>query len=383
MNLVNTQHYARPDLQLHLYSDALISNVKQLKSLCDPSVKFCAVVKANAYGHGMTEIVNILKNTDVDFFAVASVFEALHIKPLVKNQAILILEPINSFHDSQHIILSAKNNFHCAIASTEAAKHVSNVLSDTDYKLKLHVNVETGMGRCGLDTENAKNLIRQIDDSQNTELAGIYTHFATADEDDLSYAYQQLDCFNEFLSKNNLTDRDDTIIHAANSAAAIKIPQSHFDMIRCGIATYGYFSRPQKNPSIQLKPVMKLQAPIVQIKKIAKAKPVSYGRSFITSRDTTLGVVPLGYADGYWRCFSNKAVMKFTDVYVPVIGRVSMDQSLVDITDVNNASLGQMVTVIDNQHDSPCSAYALADLADTICYEILTCVHAHVTRIVH
>ena len=214
-------------------------------------------------------------------------------------------------------------------------------------------------------------------------LAGVFTHFATADEEDLTYAHSQLAAFKDFLQETGLNARDDLLIHAANSAATIKMPEAHFDMVRCGISMYGYYSRPMTAPPIPLKPVMKLQAPIVAIKPIPKGCLVSYGGSFTTTRDTTAAIVPLGYADGYWRCFSNRATMLLGQSKVSVIGRVCMDQLLIDVTDVPEAAIGQMVTVIDNDHTSPCGAYTLATLADTICYEILTSVHAHVNRIVH
>ena len=229
----------------------------------------------------------------------------------------------------------------------------------------------------------ASELISKIDQCANTSLAGVYTHLATADEEDLSYAYEQLETFNKFLDENSIRGRDDVLIHAANSAATIKMPESHFDMVRCGIAMYGYYSRPMASPAVKLKPAMKLQAPIVKLKKMASGQSVSYGRSFITERDTTVAIIPLGYADGYWRSFSNRAKMKVGDSVVNVIGRVCMDQLLIDVTDVANVAVGQMVTVIDNDHDSPCGVYALAELAGTICYEIPICVHAHVNRIVH
>ncbi len=134
---------------------------------------------------------------------------------------------------------------------------------------------------------------------------------------------------------------------------------------------------------IELKPVMKLQAPITGLKKIPAGESVSYGRSFIAERNVTIGIVPLGYADGYWRGFSNIAKMKVAGSLVNVIGRVCMDQLLIDVTDIPDMGLGQMVTIIDNDHSSPCGAYTLADKAGTIAYEILTCIHAHVNRIVH
>jgi alanine racemase len=383
MRLYRLQQFIRQDLQAHIFSRALLSNVRNLKTRCSENTRFCAVVKANAYGHGITEIVNILNKTDIDFFAVASIYEAMHIMDLCKKQSVLILEPLNSLTPPAHVFLCAKKGFHCVVSSLEAVEFVSDILSAGRSVLNLHVNIETGMGRNGVDPKYASKLIDLIDRNKNTNLAGVYTHFATADEEDLSYAYEQLDTFNEFLEQNGLKGRSDIIIHAANSAATIKMPESHFDMVRCGIAMYGYYSRPMKSPPVELVPVMKLQAPIVHFKKIGAGSPVSYGRSFITKRDTTVAIIPLGYADGYRRCFSNRARMKIGDSVVPVIGRVCMDQILIDVTDIPDVSIGQMVTIIDNDHDSPCGVYALAELADTICYEILICVHEHVSRIVH
>ncbi len=383
MKIYRQQPLIRPDLQAHIYSQALLSNVHNLKSLCRPQTKFCAVVKANAYGHGIAEVVNILKKADVDFFAVASIYEAIHISHMLKNQSILILEPLWPNAPPGHMLLCSKNGWHCVISSVEAVEFVAKFLSGSKRILNLHVNVETGMGRCGLDPADCTDLIAKIDQCPNTHLAGVYTHFATADEQDLSYAYRQLDVFNDFIAKNDLASREDIIIHAANSAATIKIPGSHFDMVRCGIGMYGYYSRPMANPPVKLTPVMKLQAPIVGLKKIPVGHSVSYGRSFITTRPTIAGIIPLGYADGYRRCFANKAKMLLGSHLVSVIGRVSMDQILIDVTDVDDVAIGRMVTIIDNNHDSPCGVYALADLADTICYEILTCVHAHVNRIIH
>ena len=383
MRLYRSQQLIRQDLQAHIFSQALLDNVHNLKSLCSEKTKFCAVVKANAYGHGIRETVNILKKADVDFFAVASIYEAIHIKDIIRKQSILILEPISTLYPPGHILLSAKTGFHCVISSLDTLEYVTETLSGGKAVLNLHVNIETGMGRNGVEPRYASRLIDKIDQNKNTNLAGVYTHFATADEEDLTYAYEQLDSFNEFLEQNGLKARNDIIIHAANSAATIKMPKSHFDMVRCGIAMYGFYSRPMHDPPIELTPAMKLQAPIVHLKKIPAGNPVSYGRSFVTERDTTVAIIPLGYADGYWRCFSNKAKMKLGDKIISVIGRVCMDQLLIDVTDVPDASIGQMVTIIDNDLNSPCGIYALAELADTICYEIPICVHAHVNRIVH
>ena len=383
MKLYRTQPLVRPDLQAHLYSENLLHNMRALRSLCPAECRFCAVVKANAYGHGISEIVNILRGTDVDFFAVATFFEALHIAKLADRKRILILEPVNSSQPFDQIRACAAAGFDCVMSSVDGLKWSAQALKGAKRPLRVHVNVETGMGRCGLDEDTAADLLADIESSREIQLAGVFTHFATADEEDVSYAEHQLERFNQFLDTTKLRSRKDVLIHACNSAGTIKMPDAHFDMVRCGISLYGYYSRRMANPPIELKPVLKLQAPITQLKRIPVGHPVSYGGSFVPKRDTLAGIIPLGYADGYRRCFSNCGRMRIQNQFVPVIGRVCMDQVIVDITDVPDVQLGQMVTIVDNDHDSACGAYELARQADTICYEILTMIHAHVNRIVH
>jgi alanine racemase len=383
MKVYRTQHYIRPDLQAHIHSKDLLENVRNLRSLCPAHTKFCAVVKANAYGHGITEIVNILQKGSVDAYAVATFYEALHIVSLTKKKPILILEPISPVWSVEQIRISAREGFECVLSSTESLHYVTSILSGTSLILRVHLNIETGMGRCGIDPATAASLLEAIEDCENIRLAGVFTHFATADEDDLSYAEEQIDRFEQFLNTHRIKERRKVTIHAANSAGTIKLPHAHYDMVRCGIAMYGYYSRRMANPPVPLKPVLQLQAPITQLHRIPAGHSVSYGRSFIPTRDILVAIVPLGYADGYRRCFSNRAQMKIGPYVAPVIGRVCMDQVILDVTDVPAVQAGQMVTVLDNDHNSPCSAYALADLAETICYEILTFIHAHVNRIVH
>ncbi|OQY06166.1 MAG: alanine racemase [Planctomycetales bacterium 4572_13] len=382
MRVYRSQQLIRPDLQAHIFSQNLLGNVRKLKGLCPAKTKFCAVVKANAYGHGISEIVNILKQDGVDMFAVATFYEALHVATMTQQQSIFILEPVNSSQSVEEIQVCAQKGFHCVLASADSLKFVRDILQNTPHALKVHLNIETGMGRSGIEPESARPLLEQIADCPNLKLAGIYTHFATADEEDLSYANEQHERFEAFLKQDKLRGKG-ILIHAANSAVTIKIPQAHYDMVRCGISMYGYYSRQMKNPPVQLTPVMKLTAPITHLKTIPAGQSVSYGQSFTTQRDTLAAIVPLGYADGYRRCFSNTAMMKVGHHAAPVIGRVCMDQVILDVTGIPDIQLGRIVTVLDNHHGSVCSAYALADLADTICYEILTSIHTHVNRIIH
>lgn len=383
MDFRSARQLVRTDLQVHLFSDALLRNIAALRGCCQNSTKLCAVVKANAYGHGVEEVVGILKAAPVDFFGVANIFEAIHISELIGSQSILILEPIYSAWQSSYIKICAEKGFHCVLGTDEAFEMVSDALAESSAVLNVHVKVETGMGRCGTDPNSAALLIERIDKSKCCRLGGVYTHFATADDDEPAFVYEQIERFKNFLSQNSLDNRDDIIRHSANSAATIKIADSHFDMVRCGIGLYGYYTNPDEKRPVKLDGVLKLEATIVQLKKINKGQTAGYGRTFTAERDTVAAVVPIGYGSGYQRIFSNKAKMKLAEHTVPVIGRVSMDKLLIDVTDVPGAREGQMVTIIDNDASSACSVYELARLAETISYEILTAVGANFERIVH
>ena len=382
MQFQTSNQFIRYDQKVHIYSQALLDNLKAVRGICRPETKLCAVIKANGYGHGIREIVKILKNGSVDFFAVANVYEAAFIADIVEQIKILILEPVHTAYSSDAIKLCAKKGFHCAIVDAESLRFVQDCLKTSQDVLNVHIKVETGMGRCGIGAEKAAELIKIIRSFPNVKLAGVYTHFSTAAEKNLSYAEQQLERFKKFLSSQSLLACKDVIIHAANSAAMLNMPQAHFDMVRCGIALFGWAEHPDIL-KIKLAPAMKFEAPIVQLNHFTKGQTVGYGRTFTTLRDTIGAIVPVGYADNYWRLYSNNAVMKVGDKFAQVIGRVSMDKTIIDVTDMPDVKVGQFVTIIDNNPASMCSVYKLAEMADTICHEVLTSLPARALRIVH
>lgn len=373
--------FERKDLCVYLYPEAISHNIQQLKNCCKENVKFCAVVKANAYGHGILEVVHFLRDSDIDFFAVASIYEAFHIAALVQRQQILVLEPLYPGLPEDDIKQCAEFDFHCTLSSLKAAKYVNSILKKSPAKLKVHVNIDTGMGRCGIAVEDAEKLVKYICSSKSMVLAGIYTHFANADEKDLTFAKEQVRCFKTLISKLRQYITDSVIIHAANSPATIRMPEAHFDMVRCGISIYGY-STIEKPLPVDLKPALKLQAPIVHITTIAKGRTVSYGRKFTAHRKTKIAVLPVGYSGGFWRFFSNRSKVRINESIVDVIGVVTMNQIVIDVTDVPDVQLGQPVTIIDNQLESPCGVYSLALLSGTICYEILTSIPTWVKVVV-
>jgi len=367
------QSFERKDLRVLLGADAILHNVAQLKSCCSSDVKFCAVVKANAYGHGAVEVAGILKDAGVDFFAVDNVYEAFRIAKSAGNAKILVLEPLHPALDAEVIAYCGSLNMHCTITSLEAAKYVSSILAGTDAKLNVHMNIDTGMSRCGAELAEAGKLAEYICSEPLMKLAGIYTHFANVNEKDLTFAKAQLGQFKNVLSQLENYITDDTIIHAANSAATVVFAESHFDMVRCGISMYGYNAVEASMP-VKLRPALKLQAPVIHIASISKGQTVSYGRTYTAGRNTKIAVLPIGYSDGFWRRFFNKAQVRIGESTAPVIGRVTMNQIVIDITDAANVKLGDYVTIIDDKFDSPCGVYQLAQLSDTICYEILTSV---------
>jgi alanine racemase len=390
MQFETSNQFVRPDQKIHIYSKALLNNLANLRSLCKPGVKFCAVIKANGYGHGIREIVNILKDSQIDFFAVANIYEAAFIADIVEQTKIFILEPIHTACSSEAIKLCARKDFHCAVVDAETLQFVQDCLSNSSDILSVHIKVETGMGRCGVDAAKAAELIKKVRSFRNVRLAGVYTHFSTAAEKDLSFAEQQLERFKKFLSSQSLLAcksargclTADVIIHAANSAAMLNIPEAHFDMVRCGVALFGWAEH-RAALSVKLAPAMKFEVPIVQLNCYKKGQTVGYGRTFTAQRDTIGAIVPLGYADNYWRLYSNRAVMKVGDNFAQVIGRVSMDKTIIDVTDIPDAKVGQFVTIIDNDPESQCSVYRLAEMADTICHEVLTSLPSRALRIIH
>jgi alanine racemase len=366
------QQPGRKDIRVTVYADALRYNVKQLRGCCRPGVKFCAAVKANAYGHGITNVIDILK-PQVDFFAVISVHEALAAADRVGNRGLLVLEPLTPQIEPEIIEQCARKGIHCTILAEETVKYISQTLEKTPFSLPVHMNLDTGMGRCGVSRAESGRLWQAISQARHVTPTGIFTHFATSDQTDLTFAREQLTRFEDFLSRIPTSQRQELIIHAANSSAAMCLPESHFDMVRCGISIYGYTTMDSPSP-ISLRPALKLEAPINNIFKLEPGESASYGRTFVADRPTVAAAICFGYADGYRRDYSNRSSVKVNGRVAKVIGRVTMNLIVIDVTDVPDVRLGQWVTLIDNDYESPCGVYALARLGGTIANNVLTSV---------
>lgn len=352
--------------------NCIANNISELKRCAGTEVM--AVVKADAYGHGVEKVAKRAAQEGVKYFAVATPEEAIELREYVDG-CILILSPV--LPEANAALVKADVSL-CAF-TPEHVKKIRQAAEETGKTAKIHIKLDTGMGRVGLRTmAELDALLDEIDASKNVQVEGVFTHFATADETDKEYSKLQAERFKAF------TDRIESrgyhpMRHAANSAAIIELPDVHFDLCRMGISLYGYPPSGEVDCSgINLRPALSLYSYISYLKTIEPGESVSYGRVFKAERKTRVATVPIGYADGYKRALTAKGAYAIINgKKAPLIGRVCMDQIMFDVTDID-ASEGDKVILLG---EGGMDAEDMADLAGTISYEILTSLTSRVPRV--
>jgi alanine racemase len=367
---------------------ALLHNVSVLRAAA-PGKKVCAMIKANAYGHDAWIVADALINFSgpngeeapvVDAVGVATIDEAAALPELPAKVPLLIFQPVeNAFTPTQRprVEHAIRNDWHLMLCSKSAADDVARIAQMMNKRAHVHVMIDTGMARAGVEVDRATELLNQVNQWPTLRLAGVCTHLAAADMPGDFIGEEQLAHFRRLTEP--LAGK--VMLHAANSAATFFLPQSHFDMIRPGISLYGIDPTGVASMDRKLRPVARFVAPLVGVRSIPKGQGVGYSHTWLAPRDSRIGLVPIGYADGYARILSNKSSMIVQGKRAPVIGRVSMDLITIDLTEIPQANLGDEVTVIDDDPLSPASAYELARLADTIPYEILCRIGPRVRRV--
>jgi alanine racemase len=370
-------------------SSAIMHNCKIFRSLIPAGCKLCAAVKCNAFGHGVEAVLPVLKNAKVEMLCVASINEALELRDWGWELPVLLLGSELSLYQE-----SNKKDVACWLVENQIRVTVTR-LKDLEYLIQaaetcstpviVHLMLDSGMNRMGVNEEHLFELINYAENHNSVYIEGLYTHLATADEYDKSYAELQLARFNKFIELLEKKSRNIPIIHVANSAAIIDLPQSHFDMVRPGISLYGYQPGQTMHNRPVLKPAMRLVSFITLVKNVLRGSYIGYGCTYRAPKDMTIGIVPIGYGDGYSRCFSNRAQMTIDGVLVPVIGRISMDQTIVDLSSIREKGIdvhsGREVIVIDNISNVPNSVESLAIEFETIPNEILTLLGDRIVRI--
>ncbi|SHG39282.1 alanine racemase [Thermosyntropha lipolytica DSM 11003] len=337
-----------------------------------------AVVKANAYGHGMLEICKVCLQEKVEYFGVASLDEALTMRSSGIKNPVLVLGYIPPCYAE----VVVKNNISSTVFNLEAARALSAAAVRLGSKARIHLKIDTGMGRLGFfPDEDGLALVKEIACLPGVELEGVFTHLATADTEDKAFAYEQLDKFNRFIKKIEEEGIKIPWQHCSNSAALIDIPEARFNMVRAGITLYGlYPSREVKRDRLKIIPAMRLKSRIVFLKVLPPGYTVSYGRTYRCTSPTKVATVPIGYADGYSRLLSNKAWAVVRGVKVPLIGTVCMDQCMFDVTGVEGVKEGDEVILFGREEDGV-TADDLAAIIGTINYEIVSCIGPRVPRV--
>ncbi len=381
------QHQIWLDIDLR----AIAHNCRQVKSLIPDDTSFMAVVKANAYGHGDIQVARTALNNGADCLAVARLQEAISLRQAGIRAPILIFGQ-TSLEDVPKL---AEYDLMQTVYDPDIAYKISKKAVYLGTRIKSHIKIDTGMGRLGLNTlpedkssqtydHTVLESIAKIDSLPGLEIKGMFTHFAQADNPDKSYTLEQLHRFLHFATDLKFREINIPVLHAANSAATIDIPESHLGMVRPGIMLYGLYPSPhQNNTLIDLKPAMAFKTRIIQVKDVPAGFKVSYGSTYTTPAPTRLATLSAGYADGYPRILSSRGCMLIRGCRAPVVGRVCMDQTVIDIGGLQGIQPGEEVTIFGKQGEDLLPVEEIADACSTIHYEIVSSIPGRVPRIYH
>ena len=348
----------------------LSRNMRKVRGQVADGVKLLALVKANAYGHGAVAVAQFLEENKLcEFFGVASVEEGICLREAGIKNSILVLGSIYPFEAFEYAI---KNDLAITIASQAAAEAVCSIAEKLGKKALCHVKQDTGMGRIGTRRGNVFKVIQTLASNPHVILDGLYTHLSSVDSDP-AFTEEQIGYYRDTLTNVELHGIHINHRHVAASAAIVARPDVHYDMVRPGHSIYGL------EPGYE--PILSLKTKIVYVKDVPAGSSISYGRSFIAPKPMKVATLPLGYGDGYLRALSNKAEVLIKGKRCRVLGNVTMDMLMVDITEVPSAQVGEEVVVVGCQGDEEITLSELAQKAGTIDYELCTLLMPRVPRI--
>ncbi len=359
---------------------ALSHNVREICRAAAPGAEVMAVVKANAYGHGAVQVAGTALASGATRLAVARSAEGADLRRAGIRAPILVL----GYTPAGRIREIVDNHLEQAVYGREYALLVNDQAAGMGVKIPVHIKVDTGMGRIGVVAGNGSAVreIVEIASQPHLEAVGIFTHFAAADSADKSYTERQWEMFVKLLADLRREGLDFPLKHCANSAALLDFPESRLNLVRAGIMLYGLYPSAEVNRNrIALKPVMSFKTTVIQVKEVPRGFPVSYGCTYVTQRPTVIATLPVGYADGYSRLLSSRGEVLVRERRAPVVGRVCMDQCMIDAGDIPGIAPGDEVVLFGRQGDQVLPVEELARWIGTINYEVVCMVGARVPRI--
>jgi alanine racemase len=372
----------RPDRPTWLEIDlsAIGRNTQLFKQIVGPDVRLLVSLKADAYGHGALRVARTVDQNGAEWLGVATVSEAEPLRRAGVDVPILVFGYIAPWQAREAVRMKLR----ATLYTPELARSLAQAATDLGDQLAVHVKVDTGMARLGLRTEDIEGIVRFCDEVQSMPgllFEGIFTHFATADSANQEYALRQLDRFERVLAALDARGFRPPIVHAANSAAALALPAARYDMVRPGIAIYGLSPSEDVPVPAGFTPALAFKTQVAQVKEIPAGEGISYGATYITDAPTRIAVLPVGYADGFRRAPQNWGEVLIRGERAPLVGRVCMDQCMVNVTHIPGVRQGDEVVLIGRQGEDELTADDVARRLGTISYEVTAELLARIPRI--
>lgn len=361
--------YAEIDLS------AIAHNLQEIKKKVAPA-EIMAVIKADAYGHGLKEVARVALENDARYLGVARIEEGIQLRKYT-TAPILVF---GGFFENR-IATCLEHDLELTLFDLERAVALSKKAQAFGNSAKVHIKVDTGMMRVGVDWQDSLDFTRRVSELRCVEIVGIYTHFASAEAKDKSFAKTQLQRFQKVLTELEMRNIQIPLKHTANSGAILDLPESYFDMVRPGVSMYGYYPSSGTMDSLTLQPAMSFKSQVVAVKQVESGAKISYDSTYETVKQTKIVTVPVGYADGYNRLLSNQGEVLIRRKRYPVVGQVCMDFIMVDIGLENDIQTGDEVVLLGSQGDEEISIYEICEKLNTIPYEFTCLISNRVPRV--
>ena len=356
---------------------ALRSNFEQVRRCVGSGVKIFSIVKADAYGHGACEVSQALAKAGSDGFGVATVEEGIELRETGIRAPILVLTAVYAEQSEKFL----RHHLTPAVGDLSTLGELEKLLRKRSRSLKFHLKVDTGMGRLGLLHSDIDSWLPVVGKLKALKLEGLFSQLAHAEDAAGDYTQAQVKNFSRVAERLRATGLNPPLAHLANSAGIIGVPSAHGTMVRPGLMLYGLYPAPEMARRVELRPVLSWRTHILQLKELPADSSIGYGCTFVTKRKSWIATLPVGYADGYHRLLSNRGAVLVREKRAPVVGRISMDLTMIDVTDIRGVTQGDEVVLLGRQGGETISADEMAGWAETISYEILTSISARVPRI--